>query len=175
MTKHRDINDIKLVIFDVDGVLTDGSLYYIDGAECKAFHSRDGLGMALLLQAGIEIAIISGNQSASVEARLKKFKLKYLYQGVLNKDEAFQEILADMGIDASQVAYLGDDLIDLPIMTQVGFAGAVADADDFVIEHADWVSTYCGGQGAAREFCDYILAGKGLLDKIHQSYLAKNR
>ncbi len=165
---------IKLVIFDVDGVLTDGQLYFIDNQECKAFHSRDGLGLALLIKAGLEMAIISGNRSASVEARMKKFGLRYLYQGVDDKAVAFQEIINEQQITPAEVAYLGDDLIDLPIMNQVGFAGAVADADEFVITQADWVSQYRGGQGAAREFCELILQAQGQLEHLRQSYLVSN-
>lgn len=169
--KQEILENIKLVIFDVDGVLTDGNLYYIEGSECKAFNSRDGLGIALLVRSGVEIAIISGNTSSSVEARLKKFNLKYSYQGVDNKIVAFEEILNEMKITEEEVAYLGDDLIDLPIMKKVGFAGAVANADEFVIEHADWVAKYEGGKGAVREFCEYILAAKGVLEEYRQSYL----
>jgi len=161
---------IKLLIADVDGVLTNGELLFIKGEEYKAFNSRDGLGIALLLQAGIEFAIISGNQSGAVEARFKKFGLTHIYQGQEDKRKTYEHIKASLNITNRQVAYIGDDLIDLPIMKRVALPAAVADANDFVKTRALWISKYNGGAGAVRELIDIILHAQGLLDDIQNNY-----
>lgn len=163
--------NIRLLILDVDGVLTNGELFFFESGEYKAFDSRDGLGIALLVKSGIELAIISGNRSESVERRLKKFGIKHVYQGVENKVVAYEKILADLQLSASSVAYMGDDLIDLPVMTRVALPTAVADADVFVKQHATWVSQYNGGRGAVRELCELILTAQGKLDDLRQGFL----
>ncbi|MBS9777468.1 MAG: HAD hydrolase family protein [Gammaproteobacteria bacterium] len=163
---------IRLVILDVDGVLTNGELFFFDTGEFKAFNARDGLGISLLVGAGIELAIISGNKSDAVEQRFKKFGIKHIYQGVSDKREAYKKIKNDLDISDQSVAYMGDDLIDLPVMTQVGLPTAVANADVFVKQYAQWVSRYNGGCGAVRELCELILAAQGKLDQIQQQYLS---
>ncbi len=168
---NRRAAKIKLVILDVDGVLTNGQLFFFDNGEYKAFDTRDGLGIALLLRAGIQLAVISGNRSESVERRLKKFGISHIYQGVEDKREAFRQIKHKLALTNENIAYMGDDLIDLPVMTQVGLPTAVAGADSFVHAHAAWVSQYTGGSGAVRELCELILAAQGKLDDIRQSYL----
>ena len=139
----RDIlckaTQIQLVIFDVDGVLTDGHLYLgNDGNEYKAFHIRDGHGIKMLLEAGVEVAIISGRHAAWVERRMTDLGIRHAYLGVQDKLAAFNSLQARLGVDADQVAYVGDDLIDLPVMTRVGLAIAVQDAEGggsvFVVE-----------------------------------------
>lgn len=162
---------VKLLILDVDGVLTNGELFFFEGGEYKAFHARDGLGIALLVRAGIELAIISGNQSEAVERRFKKFGIQHVYQGVTDKAVVYHSIKETLNITDSEVAYMGDDLIDLPVMSQVALPTAVADADDFVKQHALWISQYNGGQGAVRELCELILAAKGQLEHIQQEFL----
>lgn len=162
---------VKLLILDVDGVLTNGELLFLESGEYKAFHSRDGLGIALLVRAGIELAIISGNQSEAVTRRAKKFGIKQVYQGVEDKRIVYEAIKADLAIADNEVAYMGDDLIDLPVMSRVGLPTAVADADEFVKQHARWISQYNGGQGAVRELCELILSAKGLLDDLRQEFL----
>ncbi len=168
---NRRAGKIKLLILDVDGVLTNGQLFFFDNGEYKAFNTRDGLGIALLLRAGIQVAVISGNRSKSVERRLKKFAISHIYQGVEDKREVFQQIKHELALANEHIAYMGDDLIDLPVMTRVGLPTAVADADDFVRAHAVWVSQYAGGGGAVRELCELILIAQGKLDDIRQSYL----
>lgn len=163
---------IKLLILDVDGVLTNGELFFFESGEYKAFDSRDGLGIALLVRAGIELAIISGNRSESVERRLKKFGITHVYQGVEDKATVYQAIKAELLCDDSEVAYMGDDLIDLPVMTQVGLPTAVADADAFVKQYAVWVSQFNGGRGAVRELCELILSAQGKLDALRQGFLS---
>lgn len=171
----RSITDIaktiKLLILDVDGVLTNGELFFFDSGEYKAFHSRDGLGIALLVNSGVELAVISGNRSESVERRLKKFGIAHVYQGVEDKSVVYADIKKSLGVNDAEVAYMGDDLIDLPVMTQVGLPTAVADADEFVKKYAVWISQYAGGQGAVRELCELILAAQGKLDALRQGFI----
>ncbi len=162
---------IRLVILDVDGVLTNGELFFFDSGEYKAFNARDGLGIALLLKSGINLAVISGNRSESVQRRLAGFGIKHIYQGVKNKVTAYENILADLQLSASSVAYMGDDLIDLPVMQRVALPTAVADADDFVKQQAKWVATCNGGQGAVRELCELILSAQGKLAGLRQTFM----
>lgn len=162
---------IKLLILDVDGVLTNGTLFFFESGEYKAFNARDGLGIALLLRSDIELAIISGNRSDAVTQRFKKFGITHVYQGVEDKNKAYQSIKTALSIEDNEVAYMGDDLIDLPVMSQVGLPTAVADADVFVKQQACWISQYDGGKGAVRELCELILMAKGQLDTVRTGYL----
>lgn len=166
------IKQLKLLILDVDGVLTDGRLFFDQqGNEYKCFHARDGHGLKLLKQTGVEIAVISGRSSATVALRMKNLGIEHVYQGHENKRMAFQEILQNLQLTPNQVAHVGDDLLDLPIMTQVGFAIAVQDANFAVKQYADWCTQTLGGQGAAREVCDLIMQVQGSFDKVLQGYL----
>ena len=156
---------IRLVIFDVDGVLTDGRLYLADdGNEFKAFHSRDGHGLKMLQNQGVAVAIISGRRSLAVERRMADLGINYVYMGVQDKLVAFQDLLQRQGLDAAQVAYVGDDVIDLPVMIRVGLAIAVQDADPFVKRHAHWQTPSPGGRGAVREVCELLLEALGRLE-----------
>ncbi|MBF0219544.1 MAG: 3-deoxy-manno-octulosonate-8-phosphatase KdsC [Gammaproteobacteria bacterium] len=157
---------IKLVIFDVDGVLTDGTLFLgDDGQEYKAFNSRDGLGMMMLQRCGITIGIITARQSNVVQLRMQSLGITHLYQGQQEKLPAYEKMLETLHLAAEQVAYVGDDLIDLPIMTRAGIAIAVADAQSEVIARADWVTPRNGGHGAARDVCELIMRGHQLFDQ----------
>ena len=172
----RDVLDkaarIQLVIFDVDGVLTDGRLYLgNDGNEYKAFHIRDGHGIKMLLEAGVEVAIISGRHAASVERRMVDLGIRHAYLGVQDKRAAFNSLLARLGLTAEQTAYVGDDLIDLPVMSRAGLAVAVQDADSFVKQHAHWQTPSRGGCGAAREVCELLLEARGQLAALRDRYL----
>lgn len=165
---------IKLVIFDVDGVLTDGRLFFDNnGEEYKAFNAKDGLGLRMLQKAGIEVAIITGRQSELVNHRAANLNLSpnLIYQGCSDKRLAFKDLLKKTGLSAQQVAYVGDDIIDLPVMKNVGLPIAVNDAHWFVIKHADWVSEHLGGQGAVREVCEMLLEAQGKLQIMLESYL----
>jgi 3-deoxy-D-manno-octulosonate 8-phosphate phosphatase (KDO 8-P phosphatase) len=163
---------IRLVVFDVDGVLTDGRLYFADdGNELKAFHSRDGHGMKMLQNQGIEIAVISGRHSAAVERRMSDLGIPHVYLGIQDKLAAFQELLERRNLNANQVAYVGDDVIDLPVMSRVGLAIAVQDADPFVKRHAHWQTPSCGGQGAVREVCELLLEAHGRLDRERAKFV----
>lgn len=163
---------IKLLIFDVDGVLTDGGLIMDkDGHEYKVFNSRDGHGMKMLQATGVDVAIITGRTSNVVQHRMDGLGVKLVYQGQHDKRIAFAELLKDLSLDASQVAYMGDDVVDLPVMRQVGFAAAVADAHDLVKEHAHWQAPHGGGKGAARDLCELIMKAQGTLDGQMALYL----
>jgi len=163
---------IQLVIFDVDGVLTDGRLYLgNDGNEYKSFHIRDGHGIKMLLDAGVEVAIISGRRAASVERRMTDLGIRHAYLGVQDKLAAFDSLLVRLGLTAEQVAFVGDDLIDLPVMARVGLAIAVRDADPFVRQHAHWQTPSRGGRGAARDVCELLLEARGQLAAARSRYL----
>jgi len=163
---------IKLVIFDIDGVLTDGSLFIgDDGQEYKAFNSKDGHGMRMLQDAGVEIAVITGRVSNVVEHRVKDLGIKHVYQGKREKLPAFEELLQKVKLMPEQVAYVGDDVVDLPVMTKVGLAICVQDGHPFVKKHAHWITEHGGGRGAGRDVCEMILQARGVLDSVLESYL----
>jgi len=163
---------IKLVLFDVDGVLTDGGLFFgDDGQEYKAFYSRDGLGIKLLQRTGVEVGVITARQSQLVVHRMKNLGIEHFYQGHLDKTIAFKEVLEKLNLSPEQTAYVGDDVIDLPVMTQVGLAVAVQDAHPFVKKHAHWITTHNGGRGAARDLCELIMEAQGLLEEQLNSFL----
>jgi 3-deoxy-D-manno-octulosonate 8-phosphate phosphatase (KDO 8-P phosphatase) len=163
---------IRLVVFDVDGVLTDGSLYIgDDGQEYKAFHSRDGHGIKMLLHQGVEIAVITGRTSQVVEHRMKNLGISHVYQGKLEKLPAFQELIQKLGVSEEQTAYVGDDVVDLPVMRRVGLAIAVQDAHPLVRQHSHWQTPNPGGRGAARDVCELIMEARGVLDDEMSRYL----
>ncbi len=163
---------IKLVVFDVDGVLTDGSLYIgDDGQEYKAFHSRDGHGMKLLQESGVRIGIITGRTSRVVEHRMASLGIEHVYQGQLDKLPAFQDLMEKLDLSPDAVAYVGDDVVDLPIMVRVGLAIAVADAHPMVARHAHWQTAQPGGRGAARDVCELMLEARGLLQDLFTQYV----
>ncbi len=166
------VKKLKLLILDVDGVLTDGRLFFDDnGKEYKSFHARDGHGIKLLRQTGVEVAIISGRKSNSVALRMKSLGIEYVYQGHENKIAAFNEIIQSLSIEPEQAAHVGDDLLDLPIMTRVGLSIAVNDANFAVREYADWCTETPGGMGAVREVCDFIMQAQGTFDSVLKSYM----
>jgi len=163
---------IRLAIFDVDGVLTDSSLFLgDDGQEYKAFSSRDGLGMKLLQLSGVEIGIITGRTSEVVRIRMESLGIEHVYQGQRFKVPAFEEMRDHLGLDNEQVAYIGDDLVDLPVMRQVGLAIAVQNAHDRVKQEAHWQTRAGGGHGAAREVCEMLMSAQGTLDATVERYL----
>ena len=165
--------NIELVIFDVDGVLTPGTLFFDNnGQEYKGFNSKDGHGLRMLMECGVQAAIITGRQSQLVEHRMRDLGIEHVYQGYRDKRPAFESLLTATGLNAEQIAYMGDDVIDLPVMSQAGLAIAVKDAHHFVIKHADYVTEATGGHGAAREAIEYILEAKGLLQDKLETYLA---
>lgn len=167
-----DLSAIKIIGFDVDGVLTDGRIILRDSEwEVKNFHSRDGLGLKILQAMGIEPVIITGRRSKAVEARAADLGIVEFHQKVLDKWPVFEDILKRRNLSPHQAAFAGDDLIDLPIMAKVGLAMAPADACPEVLAAAHFVSSQRGGQGAVRQMVEYILKGQGLWEKVVQSYL----
>ena len=163
---------IKLVIFDVDGVLTDGSLFLgDDGLEYKAFNSHDGHGMKMLQQSGVDIAIITGRTSKVVEIRMASLGINHVYQGQLDKNVAYNDILEKLSVSSDEIAYVGDDVVDLPVMTKVGLAIAVENAHSMVKQHAHWTTPRAGGRGAARDVCELLMEAQGKLHDKLQSYL----
>lgn len=163
---------VRLVVFDVDGVLTDGSLFIdADGRELKAFNSRDGHGMKMLLESGVEIAIITGRSSEAVSYRMNSLGIEHVYQGQKDKLPAFIELLEKLSLNPEQVAYVGDDVVDLPIMCRVGLAVAVEDAHAWVKKHAHWQTAQPGGRGAARDLCELIMEAQGTLDGALSKYV----
>ena len=164
---------VKLVIFDVDGVLTDGSLYFgHDGREYKVFHSRDGHGMKMLRQSGVEVGIITARSSQAVAHRMANLGIEHVYQGQVEKLPAYEKLKKTLGLEDDEVAYVGDDVIDLPIMMRIGFSVAVADAHNEVVKRSDWQTSLPGGRGAAREVCELIMKAKGSYDSALATYLA---
>lgn len=164
---------IKLVIFDVDGVLTDGSLFYgDDGQEYKAFNSLDGHGMKMLQESGVLVGIITGRTSNVVTHRMKNLKVTHVYQGKLEKLPAYEELIDKLSLQPEQVAYVGDDVVDLPIMIRVGLAITVPSAHELAKKHAHWVTSQAAGSGAAREICELIMKAQGTFEPAMEKYLA---
>ena len=154
---------IRMLALDVDGVLTDGSLYFDNqGNEMKAFSTRDGLGMRYLADNGIDLALITGRRSRIVEQRAANLGIQHVYQGRNDKLDAFNELLAETGLDTQDVCYAGDDWIDIPVLDRAGLAVTVADADAVVKQRVHWITSRPGGHGAVREICNLILAAQGL-------------
>ena len=163
---------VKLAIFDVDGVLTDGSLFIgDDGQEYKAFNSRDGHGMVMLRQTGVTLAIITGRSSEVVRIRMASLGINHLYQGILDKLAAYEELKQSLGLTDEAVAYVGDDVVDLPVLRRAGLAVAVADAHPLVQRHAHWQTRSPGGRGAARDLCELIMEAQGTLEAMMAHYL----
>lgn len=166
------IRKVKLAVFDVDGVMTDGSLNYgPDGETIKTFNTLDGHGMKMLQKSGVEIAIISGRQSQALARRASDLGIAHLFPGVDDKGKVFLELLKRLGLEALQVASIGDDVVDLPILTRCGFAAAVPAAPEFVQKRVHYVTQAHGGHGAVREFCDLIMQAQGTQDAALAKYL----
>jgi 3-deoxy-D-manno-octulosonate 8-phosphate phosphatase (KDO 8-P phosphatase) len=165
---------IRLLAMDVDGVLTDGRLYYDgSGGEAKAFSTRDGLGLALLARNGVDLALITARESAAVARRAAELGIEHVYQGRRRKLDAFNELLSRTGLDAEQVCYAGDDWVDLPVLLRAGLSVTVADGDPVVRQRVHWITRRAGGDGAVREICDLILAARGLDDAALDGILAQ--
>ena len=163
---------IKLLILDVDGVLTDGGIYFDDnGTEHKKFDSQDGCGIKLLELCGVEVAIITARSTLSVAHRLETLGVKNYYHGIKDKGKALKELSEKLSIDLSESAFVGDDVIDLPAMSKVALPIAVANAHSFVKENALMVTNNAGGSGAVREVCDFLLKSQDKYDDLMQSFL----
>ena len=164
--------NIKLLVLDVDGVLSDGNLYFSDkGDELKAFSTLDGQGIKLLQNAGIEVALITGRKSNIVASRAKELGISKLVQGREDKLDALDDILAELKLTYQEVAYIGDDLPDLACIRRVGFGATVPNANPLIIQHALCCTERSGGQGAVREICDLILQAQNKFDAAIAPYM----
>lgn len=149
---------IKLLICDIDGIFSDGSVYMSNsGEEIKAFNTKDGFGVKALMNSGVDVAVITGRSSKIVEQRMKSLGVKYVYQGMETKTIGYQELCNDLNVSPNQVAFIGDDFPDLPVMNQVGLAVSVSDGHPYVKQCADYVTVTPGGKGAVRELTDLII------------------
>lgn len=165
---------IRLAIFDVDGVLTSGHLLYTpNGIEMKEFNVKDGHGMKLLQQSGVEIAIITAKESDIVTRRMKDLGILHVYQGNLDKLPAYEDLKSKLKLMDNEIAYVGDDLPDLPVMRRVGLSITVANAPEIMRQYAAWTTHAKGGKGAAREACELIMKAQGTYEKIIAHYLEK--
>lgn len=163
---------IRLIAFDVDGILTDGGLYLSDsGEEFKRFNSLDGHGLKMLKASGVELAIITGRTSHCVELRAKNLGITHLHQGVENKLDAMQMLLTKLGLTLQAAAFMGDDVVDLPVMCRVGLAISVPDAPQVVRDRSHYVTQRNGGYGAVREACEFLMSAQGTLNSQLAPYL----
>jgi len=165
---------IRLALFDVDGVFTDGNIH-IDshGKEFKTFNTQDGHGIRLLQHYGIQVGVITGRSSDALEHRMRDLNVEHVYQGSIDKYSAFQQLLEKLNLTTDQVSFAGDDIVDLQVMSHCGFAIAVANAHHFVKQHAHWETTAHGGHGAVREICELLLESQGLLEEALNYNLQK--
>ena len=164
---------LKLMIFDVDGVLTDGTLYFSEsGAELKAFNARDGHGLKMLKESGVEIAILSARRSRAVDVRAAELGISLVEQGVADKVKGFESLIARARAAAESAGYMGDDLIDMPVLGRCGFAASVPEAPAFVRERVHHVTRAPGGRGAVREVCELIMRAQDTLDRAIARQLA---
>ncbi|MFZ6760303.1 KdsC family phosphatase [Undibacterium sp. Ji50W] len=172
-TAAQNAGNIQLMIFDVDGILTDGSLHFgPEGEMMKTFNVLDGQGIKLLQQAGIATAIISARQSAIVSKRASDLGITHVRQGIHDKKSAFLQLITELGLSADVCGFIGDDIIDLPILTRCGFSASVPNAHAEVRQRVHYVTTASGGKGAAREVCDFILRAQGRYEQAIEAYLS---
>ena len=167
------LDQVKLLLLDVDGVLTDGQIIYTDsGEQIKSFSSRDGLGLRLLMDNQVRIGIVTGRKSAALGHRLDNLGIDLVFDGIKDKAAAFDKIVELTGIPAQYIAFVGDDLIDLPAMIRAGVSFTVPDAPSEVKHHADSVTLAKGGHGAVREICESILKAQGVWENLLNRYLS---
>ncbi len=168
----KKLSSIKLLLLDVDGVLTDGKIIYTEsGQEIKEFNAKDGLGIRLLMDCGIKVGIITARKSNALTQRCKNLGIELLFDGIEDKVKAFNMILKKTGVSAAQTAFAGDDLLDLGVMKLCGLSISPADAHPYIRNYSDIVTRQKGGQGAVREICDEILQAQGKLESIINRYL----
>lgn len=164
---------VRLMLFDVDGVLTDGRLWYGPSGEAlKSFSALDGHGIKLAMQSGIAIALLSGRSSPAVTVRAAELGIPHVLQGIEDKLSTFDQLRASLGIAAEETGFAGDELVDLPVLRRCGFACAPPQAHELVRGHVHYVTRAAAGGGAAREICDFLMAAQGTLDAAHARYLA---
>ena len=164
---------VKLMLFDVDGVLTDGRLWYgAAGEEIKAFHAADGHGVKMLGESGVQLGLLSGRSSPAIAGRAAELGIGHVLLGVADKRRGFEALLGRLGLPAEAAGYMGDDLVDLPVLTRCGFACAPAEAPEEVRKRVHCVPAAPAGAGAARAVCEYIMRAQGSFEKALKAYLA---
>jgi 3-deoxy-D-manno-octulosonate 8-phosphate phosphatase (KDO 8-P phosphatase) len=170
--KYKEkLKGIKLLLLDVDGVMTDGRIIMDhEGREIKHFDARDGHGLKIIQRYGIGVVLLTGRKSEVVNHRARDLGIKDVYQGLVNKNDALEEILRKHNVPVSAIAFLGDDIVDIPVLKRVGFSAAVADALDIVKKTVDYVTEHKGGRGAVRELCELILQAQGKWPEIAAKY-----
>jgi len=167
------MRQLRLMIFDVDGVLTDGTLYFSEtGAELKAFNARDGHGLKVLKESGVEVALLSARRSRAVEARAAELGITFVEQGASDKSAAFESLIGRLRTSAAAAGYMGDDWVDLPVLARCGFAASVPEAPELVRERVHHVTRAPGGRGAAREICELIMRVQNTLERAITRRLA---
>jgi 3-deoxy-D-manno-octulosonate 8-phosphate phosphatase (KDO 8-P phosphatase) len=163
---------IKLMIFDVDGILTDGSLYFTDsGEEIKAFNTLDGHGLKMLQATGVKLAVISGRKSRCVEKRMENLGITLLYQGIENKLQTYLKMVAELNLQPTQTGFMGDDLPDLPVMRRCGLAVSVPEAPEIIRKYAHLITKSSGGRGAVREACELLMQAQNTFESQMTKYL----
>ncbi|WP_373795429.1 KdsC family phosphatase [Neisseria dentiae] len=163
---------VKLLIMDVDGVLTDGRIFIRDnGEEIKSFHTLDGHGLKMLQATGVQTAIITGRDAPSVGVRVRQLGIGHYYKGIHDKRTAYAQLRAEAGVEEHECAFIGDDVVDLPVMVRCGLPVAVPEAHWFTLQHAAYVTQKSAGNGAVRELCDLIMQAKGTLEAALQEYV----
>jgi len=173
-TLPENLKDIQLLLLDVDGVLTDGSIIYSDaGSEIKEFNVKDGFGIKLVMAAGIKVGLVTGRSSEALDRRCRDLGIDFIYDGAQHKARLLDKIITDTGTGADDTAFIGDDLPDIPLMRRIGLPIAVADAHELVRDCADWVTSAPGGRGAVREVCDALLKARGEWEKMLERYQGK--
>jgi 3-deoxy-D-manno-octulosonate 8-phosphate phosphatase (KDO 8-P phosphatase) len=165
------LKDIQLLLLDVDGVLTDGSIIYSDeDSETKVFNVKDGFGLKLVMSAGIKVGLVTGRTSKALHHRCRDLGIRYIYDGVQQKAQLLDKIVLETGVGADNTAFIGDDLPDIPLMRRIGLSIAVADAHEMVRDYSDWITSAPGGRGAVREVCDALLKARGVWEKMMEQY-----
>lgn len=163
---------VKLLIMDVDGVLTDGRIFIRDnGEEIKSFHTLDGHGLKMLQATGVQTAIITGRDAPSVGVRVRQLGIGHYYKGIHDKHTAYAQLRAEAGVEEHECAFIGDDVVDLPVMVRCGLPVAVPEAHWFTLQHAAYVTQKSAGNGAVRELCDLIMQAQGTLAAALQEYV----
>ena len=172
MISQEKINKIKALVLDIDGVLTDGRMGYSAGAEVKFFNAHDGHGIKMLMRAGFKVGALSGRQAEANRKRAKELSFDFLYENKKDKKEAFAILLKENSLKAEECLYIGDDVVDLPVLRQVGIAVTVADAPECMDEFIDFRTKTKGGYGAVREVCEWLLKQRGEWDKQMERYIS---
>jgi len=172
MISQEKINKIKALVLDIDGVLTDGRMGYSAGDEVKFFNAHDGHGIKMLMRAGFKVGALSGRQAEANRKRAKELGFDFLYENKKNKKEAFAILLEENSLKAEECLYVGDDVVDLPVLRQVGIAVAVADAPEYMNEYIDFRTKAKGGYGAVREVCEWLLNKRGEWEKQMERYIS---